>query len=180
MLRICGTSKTPLLVGTHNFENYSTHISLKINDLTKADLNNIFKSIEDLLKPFEPGEFIALKSSSFFEKLNEIEDDVDLNDYIYDFDEGETIQYVESFDRDDDYDDDHYDDDEDDDDYDDENDEYSHLEDINNFDTISIDAIDDYYVRFIIVNKNNITIQISSNIVTVELTKEEFISLYER
>jgi hypothetical protein len=178
MLRICGTSKTPLLVGTHNFENYSTHISLKINNLTKADLNNIFRSIEDLLKPFEPGEFIALKSNSFFEKLNEIEDDVDLNDYIYDFDEGEKIQYVESFDRDTDYEDD-YDDDEND-DYDDENDEYSHLEDINNFDTISIDAIDDYYVRFIIENKKNITIQISSNIVTVELTKEEFISLYER
>ena len=177
MLRVCTYSKSSIHSGIDNCTQDGASINIKPNDLKEIDIKNIIISIEDMLKPFDNDEYIGLNASSFFEELNDIHSDYDLQDYIEDFEYDGEIQFIESFNNKEDDDDDYDDDEDDDEDY--EDDDYSNLEDVDDLSSISYDAIDDYKVRFCKGINNDVYIEISNNVKSFTLDKKQFLSLYE-
>lgn len=175
MLRICSYSKTSVHLGIIKYDESTCYLAIKTNNLKESDLKAVFDSIENILKPFDVGEYLGLNCSSFFEELSDVDTDYYLGDYIENFDDCEEIQFYESFspeeERDDEY------DDEEDDDY--EEKDYSDLENVDNLEAISYDGINDYKVRFIKKGDNSVYIEISNDIAVFNLSKKDFLSLYE-
>jgi len=177
MLRVCSYSKTSVHLGTIKYDESTCYLTIKTNNLRESDLKAVFDSVENILKPFDAGEYLGLNCTSFFEELSDVDNDHYLGSYIENFDDYDEIQFYESFSPEEERDDEYDDDKDDDDDY--EEKDYSDLEDVDNLENISYDSINDYKVRFVKKGDNSIYIEISNDINLFTLSKKDFLSLYE-
>ena len=169
MLRVCNKSDEIVFRVYSEAYDESTYTSFKIKStITFEEVQQFIKLLNDnMLCYLDDSEFVALNSSQFFDNAYTLlNDEYSIDNYVYAVDFDDDSFFIEDF----------YNDQDEDENYDE--DDYSHIEDISSFSTIST-QIHNYKVRFIKKNENEIKIIISNDLnETCKLDVQTFLELF--
>jgi hypothetical protein len=169
MLRICNKSDEIVFRVYSEAYDESTYTSFKIKStITFEEVQQFIKLLnENMLCYLDDSEFVALNSSQFFDSAYTLRnDDYPIDNYVYAVDFDDDLFFIEYF-----YNDQDEDEDED-------GDDYSDIEHIDSFSTIS-DEVNSYKVRFIKKSKEEIKIVISNDLnETCKLDVQTFLELF--